>query len=480
MGEVFLAEDPRIDRRVAIKTVRLLDGPGMSRDDLRARLDREAKAAGRVLHPNVVTLFEASEADGIFFLVFEYVEGQDLAERLCSDPPLTLAEILRIGREAAAGLGAAHRQGIVHRDIKPSNLLLIERDGSLKISDFGIAKLGGQTAELTLSGHVLGTPHYLSPEQVDAATVLDGRSDLFSLGVVLYQLLSGHRPFESESLAGLIYQVVSREPEPLDTIRPDLPPRLCSAVMRLLAKDPEERFPSGEALADELRIIEDDLAAGVPSVSGISHPAARSSLREPVAAGPETDDTRKTPAPSLVTPGAKHSRRGLWLLGAIFAPALLALLLILFWGSWFDGGSTLPDDLTTTGQAAGQKAAEPPEVLAGTTLDPETTESTSQKQSDERFSGAEVGDGATHSEVVREVGTALTFRLIPAEAADGAVVKVDGIVRGPAAGSVITLSPGQRRIEIVALGFEPTTLLVMARSGASENELTLTMSRRGN
>ena len=198
MGEVYLAEDPQIGRRVALKTLRIL---GVHPDELperRQRLLREARTAGKLIHPHVVTLFDAGEDGGFIYLAFEYVPGSDLGVRLGSGPPLSLGEALRLAREACAGLDHAHKAGIVHRDIKPSNLL-VDAEGRLKISDFGIAKMSGQATELTVTGSVMGSPHYLSPEQIRGEE-LDGRSDLFSFGVVLYEMLARRRPFGGETV----------------------------------------------------------------------------------------------------------------------------------------------------------------------------------------------------------------------------------------------------------------------------------------
>src|SRR5262249_24001275 len=158
---------------------------------------REAKAAGRLLHPNIVTLFDAGEAGDVLYLAFEYVEGSDLSTRVGA-APLSLREVLRIIALSADALDYAHRQGIVHRDIKPSNIRL-DKSGHVKVADFGIAKMAGQSTELTMAGSVMGSPQYLSPEQIKGEE-LDGRSDLFSLGVVLFELLSGRRPFDGDTI----------------------------------------------------------------------------------------------------------------------------------------------------------------------------------------------------------------------------------------------------------------------------------------
>ena len=276
MGEVYLAEDPQIGRQLAIKTVRLVTEGAHDIKDLQARLVREARAAGRLVHPHVVTLFDAGESDGVFYLAFEFVDGVDLSQRLRGAPPLTVAETLRIGRQVAEGLDAAHQVGIVHRDIKPANILLDAR-GQVKISDFGIAKMVGQQTELTQTGSVVGSPHYLSPEQVRGEE-LDGRSDLFSLGVVLYEMLTRLRPFEGETITTLVYQILSRDPTPLEQARPQLPPNLGVVVSKLLAKNAEERFANGREVADALAECERELPAqllGAPAAGTMAEIAAR-------------------------------------------------------------------------------------------------------------------------------------------------------------------------------------------------------------
>ncbi len=255
MGEVYLAEDPQIERRLAIKTVRLAGRP-QEVDDRKKRLLREARAAGRLLHPNVVTLFDAGEDQGLLFLAFEFVEGTDLAGRLEKGPALSLREVLRIVRQTAEALDYAHRMGIVHRDIKPSNILL-DTDGRVKVADFGIAKMAGQSTELTVKGSVMGSPQYLSPEQIRGED-LDGRSDVFSLGVLLYELLSRKRPFEGDTITTLVYQILHKEPPKISELR-QIPDRLEQLLQRMLAKDRDQRFATAAAVAVEVTEVEREL-----------------------------------------------------------------------------------------------------------------------------------------------------------------------------------------------------------------------------
>jgi serine/threonine-protein kinase len=272
MGEVYLAEDPQIDRQLAIKTVRLVGRP-QEIDDRKKRLLREARAAGRLLHPNIVTLFDAGEAEGLLYLAFEYVEGMDLAVRLDSgEARLSLREVLRAARQAAEALDFAHGQGIVHRDIKPSNILL-DRAGRVKVADFGIAKMAGQSTELTMAGSVMGSPQYLSPEQIKGED-LDGRSDIFSLGVVIYEILSGKRPFEGDTITTLVYQILHKEPPSISELCA-VPPRLEALMRRMLAKDRDERLATAGEAARELAVIEAEL-----SDETLSAPAGSALLEE--------------------------------------------------------------------------------------------------------------------------------------------------------------------------------------------------------
>ncbi len=302
MGEVYLAEDPQIDRKLAIKTVRLVGRPAEI-DERKKRLLREARAAGRLLHPNIVTLFDAGEAEGLLFLAFEFVEGTDLAARLeAGQPRLSLRDVMRVARQAADALDYAHGVGIVHRDIKPSNLLL-DRAGRVKVADFGIAKMAGQSTELTMAGSVMGSPQYLSPEQIRGEE-LDGRSDIFSLGVVLYELLSGKRPFDGDTITTLVYQILHKDPPPVSELRA-VPPRLEALLLRMLAKDRDERVATGGEIARELAAIEMDLADETLSAPAGAGPMDATyilprSTRGTVPAAPET--TPSIPPPPAMAP----------------------------------------------------------------------------------------------------------------------------------------------------------------------------------
>ncbi|MEO6196119.1 MAG: serine/threonine-protein kinase [Thermoanaerobaculia bacterium] len=316
MGEVYLAEDPQIDRQLAIKTVRLIGRP-QEIEDRKKRLLREARAAGRLLHPNVVTLFDAGEAEGMLYLAFEFVEGTDLAQRLDAGPRLSLRQALRAVRQAAEALDYAHSLGIVHRDIKPSNIL-IDLAGRVKVADFGIAKMAGQSTELTMAGSVMGSPQYLSPEQIRGED-LDGRSDIFSLGVVLYEILSGRRPFDGDTITSLVYQILHKDPPPVSELRA-VPPRVEELLRGMLAKSRDERVATAGAAARELAAAEAELSdetLSAPAGPGLldatrvlprrttnSEGAMPGIPRGTVPASPETTPSVPPPMPTMVSPAA--------------------------------------------------------------------------------------------------------------------------------------------------------------------------------
>ncbi|HKQ96628.1 MAG TPA: serine/threonine-protein kinase, partial [Candidatus Polarisedimenticolia bacterium] len=250
MGQVFLAHDPKIDRQVAIKTIAM--PPGTPEDEAietGRRFLREAQAAGRLLHPNIVTIFDVGEENGVSFIAMEYIDGETLDKHARPGTLLAPGEVLALVTQAAGALDVAHAAGVIHRDIKPANLMRL-KDGTLKITDFGLAK--NPSANLTQSGVLLGTPSYMSPEQIQGHD-LDGRSDLFSLGVVLYELLTGVRPFDADSISTIIYRVMYEDPRPPAAHNPALPGEVNLVLERLLAKDKNRRHASGAALVADLR-----------------------------------------------------------------------------------------------------------------------------------------------------------------------------------------------------------------------------------
>jgi len=251
MGSVYLAHDPAIDRQVAIKTITLADsGDASLQQEHRQRFLQEAQAAGRLQHPNIISVHDVGTfGDGNLFIVMEYLSGSTLDPFTKKQELLPVPRVISLISDACLALDYAHRHGIVHRDIKPSNLMLAD-DNRVKITDFGIAK--DHRANITQCGMLLGTPNYMSPEQATGDKV-DGRSDLFSLGVVLYELLTGERPFQGDSITAVLYQLVHQEPTPPRILNDKLPEQFDDLLRMALHKAPESRFQVGREMAAALR-----------------------------------------------------------------------------------------------------------------------------------------------------------------------------------------------------------------------------------
>jgi predicted Ser/Thr protein kinase len=250
MGVVYRANDPVIGRAVAVKTMRLASpGNGLSHEDLISRFQTEARAAGRLTHPNIVVVYDAGEEDGVLYLTMELVEGTSLLALIEARQTFPLPRILRIMEQACSALDFAHQHKIVHRDIKPANLMLAP-DDTLKITDFGTAKIlqfgAMQTAQ------TIGTPSYMSPEQIKGRPV-DGRSDIFSLGVVLYELATGQKPFPGDSVTTVIYKIVNENPVPPRELDSSIHPGLSAVITKALAKPVEERFQSCREFVEALQ-----------------------------------------------------------------------------------------------------------------------------------------------------------------------------------------------------------------------------------
>jgi serine/threonine-protein kinase len=256
MATVYLAEDLRHHRQVAIKVLSPQLGAVLGRD----RFLREIEIAARLTHPHIIPLHDSGEAGGFLYFVMPHMEGESLRRRLDREPRLTLEEAIGIATAVASALDSAHRQGVIHRDIKPANILL--HDGESMVADFGIAfalnAAGGE--RMTGTGMSLGTPDYMSPEQAVGEATIDGRSDIYSLGCMLYEMLAGHPPTKGTTLQEVLAAKAVGEVPPLGTVRPDLPRRLRRAVEKALASDPEQRFATAGEFATELGRVLPELA----------------------------------------------------------------------------------------------------------------------------------------------------------------------------------------------------------------------------
>jgi serine/threonine protein kinase len=249
MGIIFKAKDPEIDRIVAIKVIQFY--PGMEtykQEEYRKRFKREAQSAGRLTHPNIITIHEMGEYRGSPYIVMEYVEGTNLDELRRQQGTIPFARAVKYGKEIASALDYAHSRGVIHRDVKPSNIL-IDKNDSVKVVDFGIAKI--VDSDLTQPYQILGSPSYMSPEQIMGGP-LDGRSDVFSTGIVFYYILTGKKPFEAENISLIIQKILNETPELPSKIRKDLPPQTDYVLLKALAKDPAERYSTIKEFIDAL------------------------------------------------------------------------------------------------------------------------------------------------------------------------------------------------------------------------------------
>jgi serine/threonine protein kinase len=253
MGRVYLAHDAQLGRRVAVKVM----NPAKARDAVaRRRFIRESRAAAAVEHPHVMTIHQVGEDRGLPFIVMQYLQGRTLAAVQHAGERLSLGDVLRIGREIAEGLAAAHACGLVHRDIKPANIFLAGRGQSVRIIDFGLARdIGTESSQVTVDGAIVGTPAYMPPERIGSED-LDTRSDLFGLGVILYELLAGRLPFEGPTMVAMLAAISRGQPLPLAEAAPQVPAAVTSLVMRLIAHDKADRPADALAVAAEIAALE--------------------------------------------------------------------------------------------------------------------------------------------------------------------------------------------------------------------------------
>jgi predicted Ser/Thr protein kinase len=336
MGSVFKALDPAVGRTVALKTVHSAALSGEHAEEYRARFYREAKASGVLAHPGIVPVFDVGEHDGAPFLVMEFVSGRTLDSAMKKGERFSLDRVCEIGQQIAEALGYAHRQGVIHRDIKPANVLMTSREvyGSERprITDFGIAKLA--QSELTSTGQLLGTPAFMPPEQFTGAPI-DGRADLFSLGVILYLLATGEQPFPGETMTAVSYKVVYTEPIPPAKLNPSIPVGLQAVVLKCLAKSPADRYQSGEELALDLSALRANpnatalLATASPPPAALDPNAtlavAPSSISHPPPQAPGT----QAPAAAKAKKPSKALKREVLVAAALLVVAAAAA------GGWF-------------------------------------------------------------------------------------------------------------------------------------------------
>lgn len=294
MGTVYKAVDPLIDRIVAIKTINLsmaLD----EKDEYESRFYQEAKAAGRLSHPNIVTIYDVGKSGEIAYIAMEFLQGHELRDILNDGKRMPVEQVINIVAQVAQGLAYAHEHGIVHRDVKPSNIMIV-RDGHVKITDFGIARMAS-AAVRTQTGMVLGSPKYMSPEQV-VGKLTDQRSDIFSLGVVLYEMLTGQAPFAGENINAIMYQTLNSIPPPPSSLSPNVPEMLNFIVAKALAKKLEHRYQDAKEFAGDLHACRDRLPRpSAPRDAG--KPPVAASVQRPdlIPSGPRVDTSEDESRP---------------------------------------------------------------------------------------------------------------------------------------------------------------------------------------
>ena len=295
MGIVYRARDRRLKRHVAIK---ILPPELAFRSEIRSRFLREAETAAQLSHPNIVPIYSVDEAEGIVYFVMACVDGENLGKRIHDRGPLPIGDARRILAEVADALAYAHARGVVHRDIKPDNILLDSSADRALVTDFGIARavIEGSDSRLTATGMAIGTPAYMSPEQAAGDVEIDGRSDLYALGVVGYQMLAGELPFNASSTPAMLVKHLSEKPIPVDQRRPDVPRDLADAVMRLLEKEPDHRFASAGELESALR--------GRGSVAPSSFATTQPPMMAPLPPAPLPPMPIRAAAPNGRSPGA--------------------------------------------------------------------------------------------------------------------------------------------------------------------------------
>lgn len=428
MGEVYRAIDPAIGRAVAIKVVRLDSAMFDATDELLARFRQEARSAGRLKHHNIVAIYDYGEEDGDYYLVMEHIEGTSLAERVAESGPMPPEEACAAILQACAALGVAHRKGIVHRDVKPANLMIEAETGLLKILDFGVAKL--EASDLTATGTVFGTPSYMSPEQI-LGRHLDARTDLFSLGAVFHELLTGHKAFPGDHMATVSYRIVNEEPAGYDEIPTRFGEGYAYALGKALAKDPAERFQSSEDMSEAIQTY----CLGAASAPGPPRPAPAApdpvAVEAPAAIDPSS--AVESSAPSTSSGDDAKDRRP-WLI----AGALVAVLLVGVgaWAMFGDGGHRSRPAGGAIATANGGGGADPP-------IEPAT-------------------DPLAGVDSAAPVSATLDLSVDP----DGARILVDGRAF-PADSASLSLDPGPHRVQVQADGHVSADTTVTLEAGAT-------------
>jgi len=441
MGAVFLATDIALDREVAIKLL----PPEMAHDEnFVRRFEQEARTAAKLDHPNIMPIYGVEGIDDLHFFVMKFVAGRSLDQVLEAGPlPTDVAQ--QILWEAACALGHAHQRGFVHRDIKPANILL-DADGHVMLTDFGISKALQSASQFTATGQVIGTPHYLSPEQARGAE-LDGRSDQYSLGIVGYRALSGQLPFDEESVHTLLYKHIYEMPPPLEQVRPEVPAFLATAIRRALNKNPDDRFPT----------MEDFATAVWPE-----HPVAAGRKVRRVSRAPSTPSgapTQITPSP---LPRTKRRRWPAAVLGVlVLAGGGAAAALVLGRTKTGPAASVGPETGTTVRQPAGATGGVPvtrPESVIAARPEPAAPAPVERRP-------PPAAQRPPAPQPVPQAAAAPAVGYLTVDATPFGTVYIDRLEIGDTPLARHTLSPGRHIVEVRREGYRTAVDTVMITAG---------------
>jgi serine/threonine-protein kinase len=444
MGVVYEAIDPNIGRKVALKTIGA-GTLGTNAEEVAKRFKNEARAAGGLNHPNIVTIYDADEQNGILYLAMEFLQGATLDVLLHAQQTLKPDQTVDIVRQVCAGLEYAHSKGVVHRDIKPGNIM-VSATGAVKITDFGIARTANV---MTMTGQVLGTPNYMSPEQVVGKTV-DGRSDLFSVGVVLYEMVTGERPFDGQSITTIMYKIVHETPVAPNKLDQTIHPGLSRIIEKCLAKPPEKRYQSAAEISSALQnytMATADLHSVLeqPTVdmtaSGTGVPSVPATIPEP-----QSPKQTETPAQSVSPP--KASRNAFRRIAAV-----IVILGVACWVLW-----------QLMGRGAG-KATAPNAKPASQATSTSSGQADDETDTSPETSGSEhpvIGGLVTHQPAKSDRSTA-TLRLNsdPPTAA----IFLDGKDTGKKTPSELQVSKGQHSVSVKMEGFQPSSVQFRVKGG---------------
>ena len=459
MGVVYEALDPTIGRKIALKAIRF-DGIGTTADEAARRFKNEARAAGGLNHPNIVTVYDAGEDNGILYLAMEFIEGSTLEALIRQQRTIATSQTIDIIRQVCAGLDFAHAKGIVHRDVKPANIMLAG-SGPAKITDFGIARAG---EAMTITGQVVGTPNYMSPEQV-LGKQLDGRSDLFSVGVILYEMVTGERPFEGQSITTIMYKIVHETPIPPRKLDATIHAGLSAVIEKALSKSADDRFPNGEAL---VRALQDYKTASLPNVNTLGQPTgdfpglidanathdARPQLSQsvpydPVRSGPPAQQSRSTHVP---TPPPMSDRRRPWDVPPRWRrrAGILIVLAALFIYSRFQRHPSKPHNDEKDNATPASTVAAPPAPTPPT--------DTSETQP-----GPQEGSALVKHDNASANSTTATMKLNSNPPA--AEVDLDGKPTGKRTPTELQIGRGRHRVSIRMPGFQTSSVTVKVTGG---------------